>query len=212
MRILPSGRAPRDVYRLMTAMIVPRPIAFVSSLSREGVRNLAPFSFFTAVSANPPVVCFSPMIRGADASRKDTLLNIEATGEFVVNIVSEEIARQMNACSADVPPEVDEFTLSGLTPVPSETVAPPRVLESKASMECRLLQVVHVSPLPLGGSLVLGEVLLFHVDDRLFDNGRLDPRALHPIGRMGGSTYVRTTDTFEMPRPLPGESGAKRRE
>ena len=212
MTILPSGSTPRDVYRLMTSLIVPRPIAFVSSQSREGVRNLAPFSFFTAVSANPPVVCFSPMIRGAEASRKDTLVNIEATGEFVLNIVSEEIARQMNACSEEVPPEVDEFTLSGLTPVPSETVAPPRVLESKACMECRLLQVVNVSPLPLGGSLVLGEVLLFHIDDRLFEDGRLDPGALHPIGRMGGSTYVRTTDTFEMPRPLSGERGMKRRE
>jgi flavin reductase (DIM6/NTAB) family NADH-FMN oxidoreductase RutF len=212
MTILPSGRTPRDVYRLMTAMIVPRPIAFVSSLSREGIRNLAPFSFFTAVSANPPVICFSPMVRGAEASRKDTLLNIEATGEFVVNIVSEEIARQMNACSADVPPDVDEFALSGLTPVPSETVAPPRVLESKACMECRLLQVVHVSPLPLGGSLVLGEVLLFHIDDRVVDNDTLDPGALRPIGRMGGSTYVRTTDRFEMPRPPQGERGSKRRE
>ena len=201
MTILPSGRTPRDVYRLMTAMIVPRPIAFVSSLSRDGVRNLAPFSFFTAVSANPPVVCFSPMIRGANGSRKDTLLNIEATGEFVVNLVSEEIARQMNACSEDVPPDVDEFTLSGLTPAPSERVAPPRVRESKACMECRLLQVVHVSALPLGGSLVLGEVLLFHIDDRLFRNDTLDPCALHPIGRMGGSTYVRTTDMFDMPRP-----------
>jgi len=150
MTILPSGHAPRDVYRLMTGMIVPRPIAFVSSLSREGVRNPAPFSFFTAVRADPPVVCFSPMIRGADGSRKDTLLNIEATGEFVVNIVSEEIARQMNACSA--------------------------------------------------------EVLLFHVDDALFDRYTLDPDRLHAFGRMGGSTYVRTADRFEMPRPPRQES------
>jgi flavin reductase (DIM6/NTAB) family NADH-FMN oxidoreductase RutF len=155
MTIAPSGHPPRDVYRLMTAMIVPRPIAFVSTQTRHGVRNLAPFSFFTAVSANPPVVCFSPMRRGADGSAKDTLVNIEETGEFVINIVSEEIARQMNACSEEVPPDVDEFALSGLTPLSSEKVAPPRVAESKASMECRLLQVVHVSRLPLGGSIVL---------------------------------------------------------
>jgi flavin reductase (DIM6/NTAB) family NADH-FMN oxidoreductase RutF len=141
------------------------------------------------------------MRRGADGSKKDTLLNIEATGEFVVNIVSEEISAQMNACSAEVPPGVDEFRLSGLTPVSSELVGPPRVLESKASMECRLIQVVHVSPLPLGGSLVLGEVLAFHVDDRIFDDYGLDPALLRPFGRMGGSTYVRTTDRFEMPRP-----------
>jgi len=204
MTILPSAHAPRDVYRLMTAMIVPRPIAFVSSLSSAGVRNLAPFSFFTAVSANPPVVCFSPMIRSVDGSKKDTLLNIEATGEFVINIVSEEFALQMNACSAEVGPEVDEFALSGLTPVPSEIVAPPRVMESQACMECRLLQVVHVSALPLGGSLVLGEVLLLHADDRLFESYSLPPDRLHAIGRMGGSTYARTTDRFEMPRPSAG--------
>ncbi|HUI10451.1 MAG TPA: flavin reductase family protein [Bacteroidota bacterium] len=203
MTILPADHPPGDVYRLMTAIIVPRPIAFVSSLSRGGIRNLAPFSFFTAVSANPPVVCFAPMIRGRDGTRKDTLNNIEETGEFVVNIVSEEIAGPMNACSAEVPPEVDEFALSGLTPVPSERVAPPRVGESKASMECRLLQIVHVSPRPLGGSLVLGEVLVLHVNDPLFHNFSVDPAALNAIGRMGGATYARTTDRFEMPRPGP---------
>ena len=201
MTILPADHPAGDVYRLMTAIIVPRPIAFVSSLSREGVRNLAPFSFFTAVSANPPVVCFAPMIRGRDGTRKDTLNNIEATGEFVVNIVSEEIARPMNECSAEVPPDVDEFALSGLTPVPSERVAPPRVGESHASMECRLLQVVHVSTKPLGGSLVIGEVVVFHVDNPLFHNFSVDPAALRAIGRMGGATYTRTTDRFEMPRP-----------
>ena len=201
MTILPADHPAAEVYRLMTSIIVPRPIAFVSSLSREGVRNLAPFSFFTAVSADPPVVCFAPMIRGRDGSRKDTLNNIEATGEFVVNVVSEEIARPMNECSAEVPPEVDEFALSGLTPVPSEHVAPPRVGESHASMECRLLQVVHVSTKPLGGSLVIGEVVAFHVDNPLFHNFSVDPAALGAIGRMGGAVYTRTTDRFEMPRP-----------
>jgi len=201
MTILPADHPPGDVYRLMTAIIVPRPIAFVSTLSREGVRNLAPFSFFTAVSANPPVICFAPMIRGRDGSRKDTLNNVEATGEFVVNVVSEDFARPMNACSAEVPPEVDEFALSGLTPLPSERVAPPRVAESRACMECRLLQIVHVSTKPLGGSLVFGEVLAFHVSDPLFHNFSVDPAALEAIGRMGGATYARTTDRFEMPRP-----------
>ena len=207
MTILPAEHPPGDVYRLMTAIIVPRPIAFVSSLSRDGIRNLAPFSFFTAVSANPPVVCFAPMVRGKDGTRKDTLNNIEATGEFVVNIVSEEIAPRMNACSAEVPPEVDEFALSGLTPVPSARVAPPRVAEAKACMECRLLQIVHVSTRPLGGSLVLGEVVLLHVEDPLFNNFSVDPATLNAVGRMGGATYTRTTDRFEMPRP--GTSGRR---
>lgn len=201
MTIIPSAHDVRMVYRLMTAMIVPRPIAFVSTLGADGVRNLAPFSFFTAVSANPPVVCFAPMIRGTDGMTKDTLRNIEATGEFVVNIVSEEIAEPMNSCSADFPPDVDEFEVSGLTPAGSELVKPPRVHEAKASMECRLLQVVPVSTKPLGGSLVLGEVLCFHVNDSLFDNFSIDPGALRAFGRMGGSTYTRTTDRFEMQRP-----------
>ena len=202
MTILPADQDPRDIYKLMVGVIVPRPIAFVSSLSADGRRNLAPFSFFTAVSANPPVICFSPLIRGTYGSHKDTLRNIEATKEFVVNIVTEEIARQMNVCSADFPPEVDEFVESGLTPVPSESVAPPRVLESKVSMECRLLQAVHVSPKPLGGSIVLGEVVRFHVLDAIIDNFKVDPQLLRAIARMGGPTYVRTTDRFDMPRPV----------
>ena len=112
--------APRDIYRLMVGTIVPRPIAFVSTVSPDGVLNLAPFSFFTAISANPPVICFSPMVRGSDGGRKDTLCNVEATREFVVNIVSEDFAERMNACAAEFPPEVDEFEVSGLTPLASE--------------------------------------------------------------------------------------------
>ena len=192
---------PKNIYKLMIGAIVPRPIAFVSSISADGIRNLAPFSFFTAVSANPPVICFSPMVRGADGTWKDTLRNIESTREFVVNIVSEDFSQQMNACSADFPPEVDEFSESGLTAVPSDLVKPPRVGESRICMECRLLRTVHVSDKPLGGSLVIGEVLRFHVADELFDEFRIDADKLRPIGRMGGPTYTRTTDRFDMIRP-----------
>jgi flavin reductase (DIM6/NTAB) family NADH-FMN oxidoreductase RutF len=197
----PATSQPRDVYKLMVGAIVPRPIAFVSTLSADGVLNLAPFSFFTAISANPPVICFSPMIRSSDGRRKDTLRNIEATGEFVVNVVSEEFAAQMNVCSQEFPPEVDEFAVSGLTPLASEMVKPPRVAESHIQMECRLVQVVHVSPKPLGGSIVLGEVLRFHVDDAIVAHFAIDPDKLRPIGRMGGPTYTRTTDRFNMERP-----------
>ena len=202
MIIEPAQQEPRDIYRLMTGLIVPRPIAFVSTLSADGIRNLAPFSFFTAISANPPVVCFAPMIRGRDAGLKDTLVNIEATGEFVVNIVSEEIAERMNSASADFPPEVDEFIESGLTPAPSDVVSPPRVAESPASMECTLVQIVHVSRKPLGGSLVLGEVVRFHVRDDLVRRFVVDPSKLRAIGRMEGSIYTRTTDRFELVRPV----------
>ena len=191
----------RNIYKLMIGAIVPRPIAFVSTLSPDGVRNLAPFSFFTAISANPPVICFCPMVRGGDGTCKDTLRNIAATREFVVNIVSEEIAAQMNACSPEFGPEVDEFAVSGLTPAPSDCIAPPRVLESHINMECRLVQIVEVSAKPLGGSIVLGEVLRFHIDDAYFDNFKIDPDKLRPIGRMGGPTYTRTTDRFDLQRP-----------
>ena len=200
----PAATEPRNVYKLMVAAIVPRPIAFVSTIGADGILNLAPFSFFTAASADPPVICFAPMIRATgarDGGRKDTLRNIQATGEFVVNIVSEEFANQMNICSTEFPPEIDEFQASGLTPIPSDLVLPPRVKESHVHMECRLLEIVDVSAKPLGGSLVLGQVLRFHVDDGWFDNFQLDPDKLRPIGRMGGSTYTRTSDRFEMVRP-----------
>jgi flavin reductase (DIM6/NTAB) family NADH-FMN oxidoreductase RutF len=201
MIIDPAAAGYQNIYKLMVGVIVPRPIAFVSTLSVEGVRNLAPFSFFTAISANPPVICFSPMVRGSDSGRKDTLANIQATGEFVVNVVSEDFAVEMNACSGDYPPDIDEFTVSGLTPVPSDLVKPARVAESRVNMECRLVQVLDVSLKPLGGSLVLGEVLRFHVADELFADFRVDPDMLRAIGRMGGPTYTRTTDRFNMERP-----------
>jgi flavin reductase (DIM6/NTAB) family NADH-FMN oxidoreductase RutF len=200
----PATTEVRNVYKLMVAAIVPRPIAFVSTIGADGILNLAPFSFFTAASADPPVICFAPMIRAnaeRDGGRKDTLRNIQATGEFVVNIVSEEFAAQMNICSAEFPPEIDEFQASGLTPVPSDLVRPPRVKESHVHMECRLLEIVNVSAKPLGGSLVLGQVLRFHVEDGWLHNYQLDPDKLRAIGRMGGATYTRTTDRFELVRP-----------
>jgi flavin reductase (DIM6/NTAB) family NADH-FMN oxidoreductase RutF len=202
MRVLdPAQIAANDIYKLMIGMIVPRPIAFVSTVDVAGVRNLAPFSYFTACGSNPPVVCFSTSVRSGPRPYKDTLKNVEATGEFVVNIVSEEFAAQMNMSSAEVAPEVDEFELSGLTPISSDLIKPPRVAESKVQMECRLHQIVPVSDRPGGGILVLGEVLRFHVLESLLDGYKIDPDKLNAIGRMGGPTYVRTHDRFEMQRP-----------
>lgn len=201
----PLDHAPQDIYKLLVGSVVPRPIAFVSSLDANGVRNLAPFSFFTVASANPPIVCFCPMMRDASNSNlaptKDTLRNIIATQEFVVNIVSEGFAAQMNACSAELPSEVDEFQVSGLTPLESELVAPPRVAESLVQMECRLQQIVHISTEPHGGSLVLGRVLRFHVRESILNNFKIDPDQLLAIGRMAGATYARTRDRFDMERP-----------
>jgi flavin reductase (DIM6/NTAB) family NADH-FMN oxidoreductase RutF len=197
----PSANTPEDIYKLMIGLIVPRPIAFVSSLDAQGVRNLAPFSYFTACSANPPVVCFCAAVRSGPRPHKDTLRNVEATGEFVVNIVSEDFAEKMNTASAEVPPEIDEFVLSGLTPLASDLVKPPRVAESRIQMECRLRQLVPVSDKPGGGTLILGDVLRFHIQNDLLDGFKIDPDKLKAIGRMGGSTYCRTRDRFEMRRP-----------
>jgi len=197
----PREAGPQNVYKLLIGAIVPRPIAFVSTLSRDGIRNLAPFSLFTAASANPPIVGFCPVRRSGPEPYKDTLRNIADTREFVVNIVSEDFAREMNLSSGDYPPEVDEFEVSGLTPVPSDLVKPARVAQSHVHMECKLYLIIDLGTLPGSGNLVLGEVVRFHVDDRIFDDFRIDPDKLRAIGRMGGATYARTTDRFEMDRP-----------
>ena len=200
MTINPQDTDPRNIYQLMIGAIVPRPIAFVSTISAAGVPNLAPFSFFTAVSANPPVVCFCPMVRG-NGTTKDTLNNIRETKEFVVNVVPEAIAQQMNLCSGEYPPNVDEFVVSGLTTVPSEAVRPPRVMESPVQMECRLVQIVEISNKPLGGSMVFGEIVRMHLADGIVDGYKIDPDRLNAIGRMGGPTYTRTHDRFDLQRP-----------
>jgi flavin reductase (DIM6/NTAB) family NADH-FMN oxidoreductase RutF len=198
--IEPDSAGFPNVYKVMVGSIVPRPIAFVSTVSRQGIYNLAPFSFFTGASADPPVVCFCPL-RKADGHPKDTLNNIEHTGDFVVNVVSEEFIRQMNVTAAEFPPEVDEFQVSGLTPVPSDLVKAPRVKESHISMECRLFRIFEISNKPAGGSIVTGEIVRLHVDDGYIDNFRIDPDKLKAVGRMAGITYVRTGDRFDLARP-----------
>jgi flavin reductase (DIM6/NTAB) family NADH-FMN oxidoreductase RutF len=194
----PATTSDANSYKLLIGSVVPRPIAFVSTISGKGVRNLAPFSFFNAICGEPPVICFSTSMR---EPRKDTYLNIQATGEFVVNIVSEEIAEQMNISSGDWPNDADEFELSGLTPLPSDLIRPPRVAESHVNMECKLMQIVEVSAKARGASLIIGEVIRFHVDDAIIDNFRIDPGKLRAIGRMGGDEYARTGDRFSMIRP-----------
>jgi flavin reductase (DIM6/NTAB) family NADH-FMN oxidoreductase RutF len=194
----PATTAPLNIYKLLVGTVVPRPIAFVSTISPEGVANLAPFSFFTVASANPPVLCFTTSFR---EPRKDTLVNVRATKEFVVNIVSEEFADKMNATSAEYPYGVDEFAVAGLTPVASDLVRAPRVKESHVNMECKLLQTVEVSNQPLGGTLVLGEVVRFHINDAIIEEFRIDPDKLGAVGRMAGNTYSRTRDRFELIRP-----------
>ncbi len=194
----PASHPPIDSYKLMIGSIVPRPIAFVSTISNEGVTNLAPFSFFNAVCSDPPVICFSV---GNRVPSKHTIANIRATGEFVVNVVTEEIAEQMNMCSGNFPAGVSEFEVSRLTPEPSEIVKPPCVRESPVNMECKVLQIVEVSKRPEGATMVIGEVVRFHFDRAIADNFRIDPAKLRAVGRMGGNEYTRTRDRFEMIRP-----------
>jgi flavin reductase (DIM6/NTAB) family NADH-FMN oxidoreductase RutF len=200
----PATHETREIYKLMTGLIVPRPIALVSTVDRKGAANLAPFSFFCGVGANPPTVLFCPSVRApqeGDEIRKDTLRNVEETGEFVINIVNEAISAAANATSAEVAAEVDEFELAHLTKIPSVAVRPPRVAESPAQMECKLLQVLYTGHAPGGGVIVLGEVVRFHLRADLIDDFRVDPVGLDAVGRMAGNTWVRTRDRIELIRP-----------
>ncbi len=190
-----------DVYYLLVGVVTPRPIAWVTSVDLQGRVNLAPFSFFNAFGGNPPVVVFSPTLR-RNSGKKDTLLNVEATGEFVLNAAVESLATQINLSSKELPHGESEVELTGLTLRPSLKVKPPRVAESPVHMECKVRQIVSIGDGPIAGNLVIGEVLLFHVDDAVLDaQGRVDPRKLKTIARLGGDYYCRTSDLFEMKRP-----------
>jgi len=201
----PAEHPQRQIYKLMTGIIVPRPIALVSTVDAAGNANLAPFSFFAGVGSAPPTVLFCPALRpvGTDQAgqRKDTLRNVEETREFVINVVSDAIAAQTNMTAAEVDPEVDEFKLSGLTPLKSEVVKAPRVAESPAQMECRLTQIIYTGDKPASGVVVLGEVVRFHVREDLVEDFRVDPAGLDAVGRMAGNTWVRTRDRIELIRP-----------
>lgn len=202
MEMNPSNVPWKDVYKLMIGSILPRPVGWVSTISPEGAHNLAPFSFFNAICGNPPHVLFCPMIRGTDSRSKDSLENARATGEFVINIVTEPLAEAMNITSMEVRPMVDEFELASLTPVNSVAVKPPRVGESPIHFECRTVEIVDLGDQPGGGSVVIGRVVHVHADDDLvFDGSKVDLAKLQPIGRLSGAGYCRVTDRFDMPRP-----------
>ena len=192
---------------ILTGVVVPRPIAFVSTISTDGVVNLAPYSFFNAVAYNPPTVVFSSSRKAAgwQDKRKDTLTNIEETGEFVVNVVVDDIAAAMNATAAEYPSDVSEFVIAGLTEAPSEVVKAPRVLESPVNMECRLSQIVNIGEQPHQHGLVIGEIVRMHLrEDVLYEgpNGyRVNHQALQPTGRLAGNAYCRTDDVYELIRP-----------
>lgn len=197
---LPENRA----YRLMISAYIPRPIAFVSTRSPAGVDSCAPFSYSMGVSSHPTVLAVS--IGSRDGRPKDSARNIVDTKEFVVNVVTEDLAEQMNIASADWAEDVSEFEEAGLTRAPSEVVGAPRIAESPVNFECRLLTTVQVAD----NTVCFGEVVRLHIDDRVMRDGLVDARALRAVGRLGLSQYCRTSDIFEMTRPkVTGPKAAK---
>ncbi len=205
MIVSPQEVPHRELYNLLLNSVAPRPIAWVSTVSKSGQLNLAPFSFFNAVCVDPPLLAFAPGLRQPKAvgveqgEAKDTLRNIRETREFVVNVVTFELAEAMNLTSGEYDASVNEFELAKVTPEPSQIVRPPRVAESPVSFECKLHQILDFSPAPTSSSLVIGEIVSIHINDAHIKDGKLDRNALDLVGRMGGSgQYTRTTQRFEM--------------
>ncbi|MGA2389920.1 MAG: flavin reductase family protein [Candidatus Sulfotelmatobacter sp.] len=207
MIVRPSEIPYSELYNLLINSVVPRPIAWVSTVSAAGQPNLAPFSFFNAVCANPPLLAFAPGLRPSKNSKsihgepKDTLHNVRETEEFVVNTVTYELAEAMNLTSGEYDASVNEFELAKVTPVASTIIRPPRVAESPVSFECKLHQILDFSPSPTSSSLVIGEIVCIHVSGALLKDGKLDRNSVDLIGRMGGTQYTRTTQRFDMIRP-----------
>lgn len=186
----------KDKYRLLTSCIVPRPIAWVTTRNAEGITNAAPFSYFTGVSIEPPLVIFA--VERRHGIKKDTITNIEQTKEFVINLVTEANVAQMNETSRDFEPDVDELIEAQLTTIPSKFVTPPSIKESPIHLECILDQIIEIGSSP--HSLVIGEVKLISVADNLMNEGRIDMKKLQAVGRMGGKWYSNTADIFELNR------------
>jgi flavin reductase (DIM6/NTAB) family NADH-FMN oxidoreductase RutF len=197
----PASTTVPEVYQYLVGIVTPRPIAWVTTLSSNGVVNLAPFSFFNAFGANPPIVVFSPTLR-RDGSKKDTLLNLEQCGEFVVHSAIAPLAEKVNLTSREVPPDESEVDLAGLTTVPSRVVKPPRIGEALTALECRVKQIIPCGTGPIAPNLVIGEVVMMHVADEVLDGtGGVDPRKLRTVARLGGAYWCHTSDLFELQRP-----------
>ncbi len=192
-----------EVHRVLLGGVAPRPIALVSTLSRDGIRNLSPFSFFNAFGANPPTIAFSPARRGRDATLKDTYQNLVDTKECVVQAVTHEILHQVNLASAEFAPHVDEFVKSGLTPLPSELIKPFRVAESPFQMECIVRHIINLGETNASGNLIVCEVVKFHVDESLFRDGIIQPDLIDLVGRNNGDYFTRARGDaiFALPKP-----------
>ncbi len=204
----PKELAPRQNYLLLLGIIIPRPIGLISTLSNENIPNLAPFSYFQALSANPPAALFCPT-RNREGVEKDSLRNVKANGEFVACTVTEEMAERMNLASAEFPENVSEFEKSGFTKAESKVVKPFGVMESPVCMECRVANIFEFPPNPLSGAVVVGEILRYHISENVLDQENLliKPERYKLISRLGGSAYGRVENPFEMPRPKLDQEG-----
>ncbi|UKS25887.1 flavin reductase family protein [Paenibacillus sp. HWE-109] len=198
----PTNQSERENYKLLIGSIIPRPIAFVTSLSTAGVLNAAPYSYFTIVTANPPMVAIS--VQRKQGIRKDTSRNAVDTGAFVVHISDESYIEQINQTAAALPPDESEVALAGLTPAASVKIAVPGIAEAKIRMECVLEQAI-----PVGGSegvpaadLLIGRVVQFHIDESLYEQGRIDAEKLQPVSRLAGNSYAKLGEQFEIDRPV----------
>ncbi|PTX55364.1 flavin reductase (DIM6/NTAB) family NADH-FMN oxidoreductase RutF [Melghirimyces profundicolus] len=202
MQIDPKDQAKKENYKLLIGSVLPRPIAFVTTLNAEGKVNAAPFSFFTVVSTDPPMLSVT-VNRKPGGIRKDTARNIAENREYVIHVVDADNVEKVNQCSADFPPEMSEAEAVGFDVIPGQKVKVPRIAQTKIQMECRLHQI-----LPMGGTegepnadLVIGEVVMFHIRDDLYDRGRIDTAKLEPVGRLAGLAYGKVGETFSRPRP-----------
>jgi len=198
-----------ETHNYLLSLVTPRPIAFASTVDKEGNINLSPFSFFNAFSANPPILIFSPSRRGRDNTTKHTLDNVHEVPEVVINIVSYSIVQQMSLSSSEFERGINEFIKSGLTEVSSEIVKPPRVAESPASIECSVKQIIPLGDQGGAGQLVICEALMVHIKDNILDShGKVEPQRLDTVGRLGGNWYTRVFGEaiFEVPKPTGGDA------
>lgn len=198
--ILPAETAVPDLHQYLIGSVSPRPIAFVSSLSADGIPNLAPYSFFNVFSSQPPTLIFSTNRRVRDNTTKDTLSNVQANREVVINVVSHAIVHQMTIASVEFPSDVSEFEKSGLTPLESEVVKPFRVAESPVQMECKVVDIIALGDQGGAGNLVLCEMLRMHIDEAVLDDqGKIDPHKIDLMGRMGRAFYDRASGESVFP-------------
>jgi len=190
-----------EAYQWIVSLVAPRPIAWVTTLSSSGVVNLAPFSFFNVFGANPPVVVFSPTLK-RDSGKKDTLINIENHGEFVIHASTQRDIDAINASSASLSPELSEVEHVGKKTVPSTLVKVPRLADAPFALECKLRQIVPVGTGPISANLIIGDVVMMHIDPAILGkDGKVDPMLLRSVARLGGEHWCRSTDLFQMERP-----------